>query len=289
MKKRILFVVPAAFLFCAALIAVWLYVPQGIDDARASLAEYDLQKLTCGSCVTNIEKALDGLEGVGSVQIDLTRSRGRISFDAETTSADEIARTISAAGYPAALRSQLDPAELAALRDEEARLSETYVARISDRLVTRSEFESRVDEVVGAGQASDPAALSAARLKVWNDLLQRELLLNAASRSGVVVQDGEVDARLAEIEHRHPGFEDRVIAEFGSPEKFRERLREDLIIQRTLEDHVLDGSSDPARRMSLIQSWYAGLSQSAEVEIYDPQLQALTTAKTGGCGGSCCG
>ena len=289
MKKRFLFLLSAGLLLCAVLTAAWLLVPGGVDPSRAALAEYDLQKLTCGSCVAKIETALADVRGVGDVQIDLTREKGRIQFDPAVTDAEAIARTISAAGYPAFLRMQMNAEELAALRNEESRLAQKYMARIGDRYVTRLEFEERIDQAIDQDAASSPQAVSAAWRQIWNEMLQRELLLAAAAENDVMVQPGEVDTRLRQITDRHPGLEDRIIAEYGSRESFRKRLREDMIIQRNLEDHVVADITDPKQRESLLQSWYADLNRSTEVKIFDPRLKTLTTAAAGGCGGSCCG
>jgi len=289
MKKRFLFLLSAGLLLCAVLTAAWLLVPGGVDLSRAALAEYDLQKMTCGSCVANIENALADVRGVGDVQVDLTRETGRVQFDPAVTDAEAIARTISAAGYPATLRAQMSAEELAAMRNEESRLAQKYMARIGDRYVTRLEFEERIDQAIDQNAPGSPQAVSAAWRQIWNEMLQRELLLAAAAENDVLVQPGEVDARLRQITDRHPGLEDRIIAEYGSRENFRKRLREDMIIQRNLDEHVVAGVSAPGKRQSLLQSWYADLNRSTEVKIFDPRLKALSTAATGGCGGSCCG
>ncbi|HKL25379.1 MAG TPA: cation transporter [Desulfuromonadales bacterium] len=289
MKKRFLFLLSAGLLLCAVLTAAWLLVPGGVDQSRAALAEYDLQKMTCGSCVANIENALADVRGVGDVQVDLTRETGRVQFDPAVTDAEAIARTISAAGYPATLRTQMSAEELAAMRNEESRLAQKYMARIGDRYVTRLEFEERIDQAIDQNAPGSPQAVSAAWRQIWNEMLQRELLLAAAAENDVLVQPGEVDARLRQITDRHPGLEDRIIAEYGSRENFRKRLREDMIIQRNLDEHVVAGVSAPGKRQSLLQSWYADLNRSTEVKIFDPRLKALSTAATGGCGGSCCG
>lgn len=289
MKKRFLFLLSAGLLLCVGLTMAWLLVSGGVDQSRAALAEYDLEKLTCGSCVAKIETALADVRGVGDVQVDLTRERGRVQFDPAVTDAKAIAQTIASAGYPATLRTQLSAEELAALRDEEFKLGEKYVAKIGVRYVSRVEFEDRVTQTTGQNTNSSPDAVSAAWRQTWKEMLQRELLLSAAAQNEVTVQPGEVDARLQEITEQHQGLEDLIIAEYGSRENFRASLREDMIIQRNLENHVVAGISDPEQRESLLQSWYADLNQRTEVKIFDPRLKTLTTSGAGGCGGSCCG
>ena len=57
------------------LIAAWLLYPSGTNSADAALAEYQIEKLTCGSCVSKIEKALSGLDGVGISFFPVTDSQ----------------------------------------------------------------------------------------------------------------------------------------------------------------------------------------------------------------------
>lgn len=272
---------------CLALVAlvpvVWLFYPSGINPADAALAEYQIEKMTCGSCVKNIEKALSKLDGVGSVEVNLTSNRGRVTYDPGTVDSARIAETISGAGYPASLRLELGPREYAALQQQQSELGQQYMARVGDRLLARSDFEQLVRHRSGgvAPQGADDQILKA----VWQDTLQRELLLAAAEQNRVIVQDGEVDARLDELRQGHAELEQVVAERYGSMAEFRQRLREDLIIKRNIEDHVYAGTSDPRERQAKLQDWYAGLQKNTEVIIFDPQLKALNQ---GGSGCACC-
>lgn len=261
--------------------AAWFFYPAGINSAEAALAEYQIEKMTCGSCVGNIEKALRGLDGIGSVDVNLTSNRGRVTFDPGSVDSATIAETISAAGYPASLRMELAPREYAALRQQETQLGQQYLAKIGDRLLSRSDFEKLVAERSGgaAGGAQDDQLWAS----VWQDVLQRELLLSAAEQNQVVVQNGEVDVRLEELRQRHQGLEQLVARRYGGMERFRERLREDLVIERNLEDHVYAGLSDPRNRQAKLQEWYSGLQKNTEVVIFDPRIKSLSQ------GGGCCG
>lgn len=273
--------VSISLLFVALMAAVWLFYPSGINPANAALAEYQLEKLSCGSCVSNIENALSSLDGIGSVEVNLTSNRGRVIYDPSEVDSKSIADTITAAGYPASLRLQLDPQEYAALQQEQSQLGQQYLARIGDRLLARSEFEQLVQQRSrGAASAGQNDQLWKA---VWADVLQRELLLSAAEQNQIIVQDGEVDARLDELRQGHKGLEQIVVERYGSMDSFRERLREDMIINRNIEDYVYAGISDPGKRQAKLQGWYAELQKNTEVTIFDPRLKSL------GQGGSCCG
>jgi len=272
---------------CLALIAlipvVWLFYPGGVNLTNAALAEYQIEKMTCSSCVKNIEKALTSLDGVGSVEVNLTSNRGRVTYDPETVDSRTIAEAISGAGYPASLRLELGPKEYAALQQEQSQLGQQYLARIGDRLLARSDFEQLVRQRSGKALATEQE--DQVWKAVWQDLLQRELLLAAAERNRVIIQDGEVDARLDELRKGHPELEQMVTERYGSQADFRKRLKEDMIINRNISDHVFAGTPDPGEREAKLQSWFAGLQKDTEVIIYDPRLKALNQAG-GGC--ACC-
>ena len=275
----------ASMVIVAALLAVgtWLIMPAGNGMANAALAEFQIEKMTCGSCVSNIEKALTGLAGIDSVEVNLTSSRGRVTYDPSEIESDAIAAVITAAGYPASVRLQLDPQEYDALQQKQAQLGQEYLASIGDRLLARSDFEEIVRQ--RAGGAVTPEQKNQLWQAVWKEVLQREILLSAAEKNRVIVQAGEVDAKLDELRRGHQGLEQLVARRYGSMEKFRERLREDMIINRNIEDHVYAGLDDPRKQQARLQAWYANQEKETEVIIFDPQLKAVSQSG-GGC--ACC-
>lgn len=265
------------------LIAAWSLYPSGTNSADAALAEYQIEKLTCGSCVSKIEKALSGLDGVGSVEVNLTSNRGRVTYDPGEVDSKLIAEKISAAGYPASLRLELDAREYAALQQEQSQMGQEYLAKIGDRLLARSDFEKIVQQRSPAASATEQS--DQLWQAVWKDVLQRELLLSAAEQNQIIIQEGEVDLRLDELRQEHKGFEQIVVERYGSIDDFRELLREDMIINRNIDDYVYAGVKSPGERQSKFQGWYAELQKNTEVIIYDPRLKSLGNAG-GGC--ACC-
>ena len=300
MIKRPKIYVPISLLFVAILAVAWLFYPSGINPANAALAEYQLEKLSCGSCVSNIENALASLDGIGSVEVNLTSNRGRVTYDPSEVDSRTIAETITGAGYPARLRLELDSQEYAALQQEQSQLGQKYLARIGDRLLSRSDFEQLVKRRSGGQLRSKGAVTSNDAVKtgqddqlwqaVWKEVLQRELLLAAAEENQIIVQDGEVDVRLDELRQEHKGLDQIVTQRYGSMDSFRELLREDMIINRNIDDHVYDGAKSPGAKQAKFQGWYAELQKNTEVVIFDKRLKAISQSSGGGCGsgGGCC-
>ncbi len=97
MKYLLLF---TGFLLLVAA-ATLSFAGRGKDDLAR--AEFSVRKLTCVACARNIDKALAGLPGIESTEVDVAAGRATVTFAPGETSAGIIAETISAAGYPAGL------------------------------------------------------------------------------------------------------------------------------------------------------------------------------------------
>lgn len=62
-------------------------------------ANFQLEELTCPSCIKKIEKALSQLKGVSEVKVLFNLSKAKVSYMEDMIHADEIANTISKLGY----------------------------------------------------------------------------------------------------------------------------------------------------------------------------------------------
>ncbi|MDX9708152.1 MAG: heavy metal-associated domain-containing protein [Trichloromonas sp.] len=77
--------------------------------AKASVVELQVGNLTCSACVGRIEQALNKVDGIGEVSVDLADGTAQVGYDAARVAPETIAATISEAGYPATLASAQAP------------------------------------------------------------------------------------------------------------------------------------------------------------------------------------
>ncbi|SDO19304.1 heavy-metal-associated domain-containing protein [Alkalicoccus daliensis] len=63
-------------------------------------AVYQLEALTCPSCIQKIEKSLRKTKGVDTVKVLFHSSKVRVQFEEEAIEAEEIESNISRLGYP---------------------------------------------------------------------------------------------------------------------------------------------------------------------------------------------
>ncbi len=252
-------------------------------EAQSSVAELHISNLSCGSCVKNIRQALDGLPGIASVDVSVTTGRGKVAFDPQKLDGARIAESVTAAGYPATVDFVVSAAEFRDLQEEQARLSERFVARVGERLISRQAFEAEMARRLAPGTAPSAAVLSS----VWQEWLQREILLAAAEKNEVVVQDAEVSAKIDQMRKAMPQFDAMITARYGDAAGYFAKLKTDMTISRLLEERVFAGESDPFKRQNLFNNWYREASAATAVTVFDAALKN-TLEKKGGCGGSCC-
>ncbi|KPP86051.1 MAG: copper-translocating P-type ATPase [Rhodobacteraceae bacterium HLUCCO07] len=72
--------------------------------ARRASATFDIEGMTCASCVGRVEDALAALPGVTDVNVNLASETATLRYLEGMTTPDEITRAVTATGYPATLR-----------------------------------------------------------------------------------------------------------------------------------------------------------------------------------------
>ena len=66
-----------------------------------AVLRFNVEGLRCGNCSAKVVKALNGVDGVSSVEVDHAAGRGEVSFDPARTSGDQLLDAVNATGFPA--------------------------------------------------------------------------------------------------------------------------------------------------------------------------------------------
>lgn len=61
---------------------------------------YQLETLTCPSCINKIEGILNKTDGVDSAKVLFNSSKVKVAYDEDKTSAEQLATLIEKLGYP---------------------------------------------------------------------------------------------------------------------------------------------------------------------------------------------
>ena len=271
---------------------IGLFVTDKDANAGLAMSEMTVKKLTCGACVSNITTALAGVAGVESVEVSVTTGRSQVLFNPSIVDAQQIAKVVTDTGYPATVTRQLSNDQYLAIQNEEAKLAEIYVAKIGDRFLARDEFDQLVNQKMFAGGLQDRPEMKPQIVKqTWQSLKQRLLLIGAAEKNQVVVQDGEVELKIKQMQQQMPNFDSYVKSKYASSDDLFRQTKEEMIINKNIQENVLYGVSSPNQRQTRFNQWFQDLIGNSPVTIYDASLKQASGAKggCGGCGGGSCG
>ena len=72
-----------------------------MDMSKGGHVMINVPTVQCDNCVKTVTTALDKIDGVESVKIDLEKKVAHIKFDAKKVKADDLRKAIVAAGYDA--------------------------------------------------------------------------------------------------------------------------------------------------------------------------------------------
>ncbi|MGQ0580038.1 MAG: heavy-metal-associated domain-containing protein [Betaproteobacteria bacterium] len=61
----------------------------------------EVQGMTCAACPITVKKALKNVPGVSDAKVNYKSGIAEVNYDPKKTSPDELARAITAVGYPA--------------------------------------------------------------------------------------------------------------------------------------------------------------------------------------------
>lgn len=88
-----------------AILVLWALVWVGLATAATpKTIVLDVENVTCPACGLTIEKALDRVPGVSELYVDTQAATVKVTFDPARTSASDVAKAITGAGFPAKVR-----------------------------------------------------------------------------------------------------------------------------------------------------------------------------------------
>lgn len=108
MKRPPIIAASALAVGLAAIMSVQAFPPPTASPAAAQVASIETQtfaieNMTCALCPVTVKKAMAGVEGVRSIDVDFTAKTATVAFDPAVTTAGTIAAASTNAGYPARL------------------------------------------------------------------------------------------------------------------------------------------------------------------------------------------
>ncbi len=104
MKKTIIALIAAGALAVVGVAGAYLSSQSPARAASPSeerVQTFAIQNMTCALCPITVKKAMSGVDGVVSVDVDFDAKTATVIYKPSIASADEIADASTNAGYPA--------------------------------------------------------------------------------------------------------------------------------------------------------------------------------------------
>jgi len=105
MKRPLITAAAAAILSLGAAVSMMPQSPASAQSTAAATetatASFAIENMTCAMCPITVRKAMEGVEGVRSVEVGFDAKTATAVFDPSTTSPADIAAASTNAGYPA--------------------------------------------------------------------------------------------------------------------------------------------------------------------------------------------
>ena len=92
-------------------------VGYGVRDTSATKT-LQIDGMTCASCVSSVENALNGIEGVSEATVNLATETAQVKYDASAVTFDDFVRAVGSVGYQVAQEAEDGDEDLEAVQDE---------------------------------------------------------------------------------------------------------------------------------------------------------------------------
>lgn len=83
-----------------------LSVSDALKCGEAKVAFMNVNKMTCGSCVSHVNKTVGSMDGVCAVDVNLEKASATIVFHPTKVKADDMVAAINKAGYEASMKTE---------------------------------------------------------------------------------------------------------------------------------------------------------------------------------------
>jgi mercuric ion binding protein len=80
-----------------------------VEASQAQEVIFVVDKMTCAACPITVSKAMQRVDGVSEVAVDLESKSVAVKFDPDRTNAEQIAEASNKVGFPAVIHKSSTP------------------------------------------------------------------------------------------------------------------------------------------------------------------------------------
>ena len=271
--------------------------PNKLDEAFLSKVILNVEGMSCGGCEATIKSSLSDMKGIRNVSVDVSAGKTTVVYDSrQLTHADQIAKAVTASGYPARIWKNLSPDQVEAEQTRAIKMSRDYVASVGGRHISRYDYEDeletlkrRVTKLYGEEVFSGDRGKSAIdRLKtqVLSGLINESIILQEIDKAGYAIDPQDIQNELDLLVEKHGGNLDefrRVVRENGYDfDTFMNKFEKRILIDKYIDEKILAKVSGKIEKQRAYSIWYNNVRALVEIEYFDKELESLTKTRSGG-------
>jgi copper chaperone CopZ len=272
----------------------------GTEDSISKVI-LNVDGMSCSGCVATIKSSLKRLQGINEIIVDVVRGKAEVYFNTQQlTEVDQIAKAITASGYPSRVWKTLSPEQIRAEQDRAAEKSQYYIASVGIWDITRSEFNTelgaakkRYAKVYGKNVLTGPQGkifLDRLKTQIVGGLINEGILMQEVKKADFNFDPGLVKKELDQLVQKHgtslSGFKELLQENGYDFDYFIKKLENRISINQYLDEMVLVKVSNKMERQRLYAAWYKKARVLTDIVYYDKELERLVQGQGGG--GSCC-
>ena len=275
--------------------------PANRDNTSLSKVILNVEGMSCGGCEATIKSSLTDMKGIRDVFVDVSAGKTTVLYDNQLlTDADQIARAITASGYPARIWKNLSPEQLEAEQARAIKMSRDYVASVGGRNISRYDYDDELEilkrrytklygEEVFSGDRGN-VLLDRLKAQVLSGLINESVLLQEIDKAGYMLDPQLIQDELDLLVKKHGGNLDEfrgVVQENGYEfDTFIKKFEKRILIDKYIDEKILVEVSGKYEKQRAYSVWYNNIRALVDIEYFDRELESLTENQAAGT--SCC-
>ncbi len=268
---------------------------------NTSKAILSVNGLSCSSCIEDIKNALQEIDGISDIIVDISNASAMIYYDSTLIKDPNIiSNKITSIGYPAEIKDILTTEELAAEEDLKNRKKEFYIIAVDDWEISRSEFDTEIDAAIkqinnkyGEGTISyenNNLLLDNLKIQTITKLVDEAVMLQDISKADYKLEDSKFETEyqnyISENFNDFLEFENNLTDNGYSIEYFKKKFENNFLINEYIENVVFLSASTDIQKQNQFNQWYTTTRSLVSIVYYDKDLEELVINSQAG--SSCC-
>jgi len=264
-----------------------------------SKAVLKIDNMSCSGCIYTIKSSIAGITGIQDILVNLSSGQAEIYYDnTQVKDVNTIADAITAGGYPAKVTEVLSAGQIRKERDIAAARALNYIASVNQLDISRQDFNTELEHAksryaltYGDAVFTDDqgkALMDNLKVQIVSRLINEGIQMQEIQKAGFTVDSDTVDVEFRKFLNQKgidlEEFKTHLKENGYSFDYFMKKFETRVLINKYLDDEILDGATDNFEKQRRYASWFNNARLLSKVSYYDKELERLIQTRAAGSG-----